>query len=130
MRPGIDTDPEIKAQALALYAETQSSVQAAQRMADDYGVELDHSTLRRWAHSVDGFTQRLRSEQKQHLADTWYEVASQGAERMTGIIKELPGNQLAVPAAIATDKYLKLTEETPQGNTANVMVFVGVKVEK
>lgn len=129
MQRGIDTPPEIKAQALALYAETFSSVQASERLLEETGERVHHATIRTWAHTVDGFTQRMRNEQKEHLADTWFTVASQGAERMVEVIKELPGNQTAVPAAIATDKYLKLTEETPTQANTSIQVFVGVKVD-
>ena len=78
---------------------------------------------------MDGFTQRLRTEQKDLLTDIWYGVAKDGATRALEVIKELPNAQVTVPAAIATDKYLKLTEETPQGTTPSVTVFVGVKVD-
>ncbi len=128
MQRGVDTPPEIKAQALAAYADTLS-VHKAEAVLRAQGIRIDHSTIARWAHEVDGLTTRMRLEQKQALADTWYAVAAQGAERMVKVIEELPGNQTAVPAAIATDKYLKLTEESPAHQGTNISVFVGVKVD-
>lgn len=126
MRPGIDSPPEIKAQALALYAETFSSVEASKRLLEETGEQVHHATIRTWSQAVDGFTQRLRNEQKQRLSDNWFTVAAQGSERMIDVIKDLPPNQVAVPAAIATDKYLKLTEENVGSGRPAVTVIIGV----
>ncbi len=128
MQRGVDTPPEIKARALAAYAETRSTRQASARMLEQ-GIQIDYTSIARWASEVDGLTSRIQQEQKQVLADNWFTVASLGSERMVNIIKELPGNQLAVPAAIATDKYLKLTEEAPTSQGTRISVFVGVKVD-
>lgn len=129
MQSGIPIDPEVKALALAAYAETFSTYKAADKLREE-GIVVHHSSIARWANEVDGLTSRLRQEQKQALADQWFTVATMGAERMVTVIEDLPANQTAVPAAIATDKYLKLTEETPTNQGTNVTVFVGVKVDK
>jgi len=128
MQRGIDTPPEIKAQALAVYADTLSTYKAAD-VLKGRGIDVHHATIARWAQEVDGLTPRLRQEQKAQLADTWFEVAQSGAERMVTVIETLPDSQVAVPAAIATDKYLKLTEETPDHQGTKISVFVGVKVD-
>ena len=129
MRPGIDSPPEIKAQALALYTETQSSYAASDLMAE-IGIKVTARTIQRWSEAEDGHVARLSQERRNRLSDNWFTVASQGSERMVDVIKHLPPAQVAVPAAIATDKYLKLTEEQGTGNAPSVSVFVGVKVEK
>ncbi len=128
MQRGIDTPPEIKAQALAVYAETFSTHKAEIKLREQ-GIIVDHSSIARWANEVDGLTTRMRLEQKQILADNWFAVASLGSERMVKVIEKLRDSQVAVPAAIATDKYLKLTEETPDHQGTKISVFVGVKVD-
>ncbi|KKM17820.1 hypothetical protein LCGC14_1671900 [marine sediment metagenome] len=119
---------ETQTRALELYAETFSTYKAADRMALE-GTEVHPDSISRWAREVDGLTGRMRQEQKDKLADTWFEVAQVGADRMVSVIETLPDNQVAVPAAIATDKALKLTEETPTHQGSRITVLVGVKVD-
>lgn len=129
MQRGVDAPPEIKAQALALYAETGTSTMAAARMWQ-LGLPVDPTTISRWARTADGFTQELQAKRKEVLTDIWYGVAKDGATRASQAIKRLKDDQVTVPAAIATDKYLKLTEESPASSTPTVSVFVGVQVNK
>ncbi len=129
MQRGVSPPPEVKAQALAIYEETRSTYKAVDRLGE-LGIEVSHATLSRWALEVEGLVTRVRREQKQALSDAWYTVAQLGADRMVKVIEDLPDNQTAVPAAIATDKYLKLTEESPTGTAPTVSVFVGVQVNK
>ncbi|KKM76248.1 hypothetical protein LCGC14_1381920, partial [marine sediment metagenome] len=53
MQRGIDTPPEIKAQALAVYAETFSTHKAEIKLREQ-GIIVDHSSIARWANEVDG----------------------------------------------------------------------------
>ena len=121
-------DQQTQARALELYQDTGTIAEAALIMKAE-GTDVDETTIHRVSQALEGFTSRLQGKRKEQLANAWFGVAIDGARRMTTIIKELPGNQTAVPAAIATDKYLKLTEEAPTASSTNISVFVGVKVD-
>ena len=121
-------DQQTQARALELYQDTGTIAEAAAILKTE-GTDVDEATIYRWSQSLEGFASRLQGKRKEALANAWFGVAIDGARRMTTIIKELPGNQTAVPAAIACDKYLKLTEEAPAASSTNISVFVGVKVD-
>ena len=98
---------DVKVRALELYQETKSSYKAAE------AVGVNALTVRTWAQAVDGFLSTLNQERRQSHADKWFEVGDRLLDRMLESgVDALRPDQLSVPAGIATDKLVKLTEET------------------
>ena len=93
------------------------------------GTDVDESSIYRWSRELDGFTSQLQAKRKEDLADKWYGIALQGVTRMGETVDDLTGVPLAVSSGVATDKYLRLTEEAPAQSNTRISVFVGVKVD-
>ena len=103
---------EVRAQALALYLETDSSREAAQRLAAE-GHSVHPVTIQRWSAEEDGHAASLQRERKARLAERYYHLSQGFLDRVEQAMETLPHTSVVVPAAIVLDKYLKLTEEAP-----------------
>ena len=103
---------EVKAQALALYLEHDSSRLAADALGK-LGIDVHPVTIQRWSAQADGHAAAMQRERRHTLAERWYGVAQGLLSRVEEAVTTLPHTSVVVPAAIATDKYNVLTSEQP-----------------
>ena len=94
---------EVRAQALALYIEHDSSRRAAEAMGA-LGVSVHPVTIQRWSAETDGHASAMQRERRHTLGERWYGVAMGLLDRVEDAVETLPHTSVVVPAAIASDK--------------------------
>ena len=120
---------EVKAQALALYLEHDSSRLAADALGK-LGIDVHPVTIQRWSAQADGHAAAMQRERRHTLAERWYGVANGFLDRVEEAATSLPLSQVTVPAAIATDKYAALTSEAPVPTQAQPFAIVVIQTPK
>ena len=103
---------EVRAQALALYIEHDSSRGASEAL-ETLGISVHPVTIQRWSAEEDGHAAAMQRERRHTLAERWYGVAQGLLSRVEEAVETLPHTSVVVPAAIAVDKFCALTSEQP-----------------